>query len=240
MSCEKYKVALIEAATSDADLTPELRSHVATCASCAVELAQERSLIAAIDGNLHRQMNAPVPAATLQRLEAHLAQQPQPKRTPRFAQVFAGTLATLAAAAIILVFLSHWKIDTLEPNAKPIVSSVHSASAGEIQVHIGPSAGPPTTVVARPQTPAQTRTRIALVSTAVSHPEPEVIVPPDERIALEHFIADFNGREERALALARRVTEQRDQAIVPVDAPDIQIASLKVPPIRDTGMASDK
>ena len=67
-----------------------------------------------------------------------------------------------------------------------------------------------------------------------------MIVPPDERIAMENFIADLHGEGAIALARAKRVIEQREQPIVPVDTPDIQIASLKVPPIRDTDMSSDK
>jgi anti-sigma factor RsiW len=238
MSCEKYKSALIEAAADGAELTPELRSHVATCPSCAAELADQRSLVASIDANLHRQMNAPVPAAMLQRFEAQLVQQPRPKRTLRLTQIVAGTIGMLAAAAIVLVFLSRWKTDTLEPNAKPIASSAHSVSAGEIQVHIGPSAGPPTTIVARPQTPAQTQARTVLVSAAVSRTEPEVIVPPDERIAMEHFIADLHGTGEVVLAFTKRVPEQREQNVVPVVTPDIQIASLTVSPIRDTDVST--
>src|SRR5215467_2510705 len=120
MLCEKYKPALIEAAITGADLPPAIREHIDSCPCCAAEFAQQHSLIAAIDVNLHRQMNAPVSAATLQRLEARVAQETQPVRAPRFAQIFVGTLATLAAAAIILAFLAHTKIRTNESNAKTV------------------------------------------------------------------------------------------------------------------------
>jgi|HubBroStandDraft_6_1064221.scaffolds.fasta_scaffold286840_2 hypothetical protein len=242
MLCEKYKPALIEAAITGADLPPVVRAHADSCANCATELTQQRSLVAAIDANLHRQMNAPIPAATLHRLGAHLAQQPQPSSTPRFAQIFAGTLTTLAVAALVLVFFSHWKMETLEPNAKVNVKPTDNSNASQIQVHIGPSSQSTTPPGTRTQAPTErhTRTRVVIASTTASRQEPEVIVPPDERIAMEHFIADLRGRGEIALALAKRVTEQREQPIVPVDAPDIQIASLKVPPIRDTDMSSDK
>jgi hypothetical protein len=233
MSCEKYKVALIDSAVTGAEPTPEFRSHLAACTSCAADLAEQCSLIAAIDANLHRQMNAPVPAAILQRLEAHLAQQPQPKRTPRLTQIFAGTLATLATAAIILVFLSHWKIDTLEPNAKPIVTSTHSSSAGEIQVHIGPSSGTPTTVVTGSRNPRHARTGSVLVSAAVSRPEPEVIVPPDERVALDRLIAGLNHRSELASALAKPLLKKSEQPVKHLEIPDIQTAALIIQPISE-------
>ena len=233
MSCEKYKAAVIDASVTGDETPSAVRAHAATCPSCAAELAQQRSLVAALDANLHRQMNAPVPAATLQRFEAHLAQQPQPKRTPRLTQIFAGTLATLATAAIILVFLSHRKINTLEPNAKPIVTSTRSASAGEIQVHIGPSSETPTTVVARPRTPTHTRTHIVLVSAAVSRPEPEVIVPPDERVALDRLITGLNHRSELASALAKPLLKKSEQPVKHLEIPDIQTAALVIQPIAE-------
>jgi hypothetical protein len=233
MSCEKYKAAIIESAARDAKTSGALHAHVDSCVSCADELARQRSLIAAIDGSLHRRMNAPVSAAMLQRFEAHLAQQPQPKRTPRLTQIFAGTLATLATAAIILVFLSHRKINTLEPNAKPIVTSTRSASAGEIQVHIGPSSETATTVVARPRTPTHTRTHIVLVSAAVSRPEPEVIVPPDERVALDRLITGLNHRSELASALAKPLLKKSEQPVKHLEIPDIQTAALVIQPIAE-------
>jgi hypothetical protein len=233
MSCEKYKTALIEAAITGADLTPEVRSHLAACPPCAAEQAEQRSLVAAIDANLLRQMNAPVPAAMLHRFEARLAQQPQPKRAPRFAQIFAASLATLATAAIILVFLSHWKIDTLEPNAKPIVTSTHSASAGEIQVYTGPSSGTPTNVVTGPRTSRHTATHTVLVSAAVSPPEPEVIVPPDERVALDRLITGLNHRSELASALAKPLLKKSEQPVKHLEIPDIQTAALVIQPIAE-------
>ena len=52
MLCEKYKPALIEAAITGAEPALAIRAHVDACPSCAAELAQHRSLIAAIDTNL--------------------------------------------------------------------------------------------------------------------------------------------------------------------------------------------
>ena len=34
-------------------------------------------------------------------------------------------------------------------------------------------------------------------------------MPPDERIAFEHFIFDLNGREDLAIALVKPMQEQR-------------------------------
>ena len=53
-----------------------------------------------------------------------------------------------------------------------------------------------------------------------ARPEPEVLVPPDDRIAFEHFIADFDGRQA-LVALTRRVPIQ-ELRVAPLDVPDIQ------------------
>jgi hypothetical protein len=228
MLCEKYKPALIEAAITGAELVPAIHAHAAACPSCAAELAQQRSLVAAIDANLHRQMNAPVPAATLHRLGAHLAQQPQPKRTPRFVQVFAGTLATLAVAATILLLLPHKPsktIDVANRTAPPTPNFVADQS--------GPDTASPSEA-AKIEPMYKPHVRSVARST-----EPEVLVPPDERIALEHFVADLHGRGEVALALTKQVPEQREQHVAPVETPDIQITSLTVPAIRESGTRSD-
>src|ERR1700760_3369181 len=109
MSCEKYKSTLIEAAVSggESPRVTGLRTHVESCAACAADLSQQRALVDAMEVNLHRQMNAPVPAGMLRRLEAHLAQQPQKMRKPRLTLIFASTVATLAIAAVVVLLLPH-------------------------------------------------------------------------------------------------------------------------------------
>jgi anti-sigma factor RsiW len=240
MSCEKYKPALIEAAINGGGVPPAIREHAESCAHCAAELAQQRQLIAAIDANLHRRMNAPVPAAMLRRLEAHLAQHPQPRRSPRLAQIFAGAVATLVTAALILVFLSHWNVATLGPTAKANVVPAHNSGAGQIQVHMGPPAQTTTAPSGRVQASTEKRTRahIVLASTAASRPEPEVIVPPDERIGLEQFIANLNGRADLPVAIVKPVQEQPEQRIASLKTPDIETAALAVQPLQ--GSSTEK
>jgi hypothetical protein len=62
-------------------------------------------------------------------------------------------------------------------------------------------------------------------------------VPPDERIAFEHFIFDLNGREDLATALVKPMQAQRqpDTAPVamptPVEVPDLETVALTVQPL---------
>lgn len=241
MLCEKYKPALIEAATTGAKPAPAVRAHADSCASCAAALAQQRQLVAAIDASLHRQMNAPVPAAMLQRIEAHIAQQPQPKRTPRFAQIFAGAVATLAIAGVVLFIVPRHKPQV--DNARQIVSQPkqnQEVDRMRLETASSPSqAEAPTTF--RTRAPKRTQTHVISLSsaTAASHTEPEVLVPPDDRIAFEHFIADFDGREALAAALTKRVPLQ-ELRLAPLDVPDIQTASLTVSPVKESDAIANR
>jgi hypothetical protein len=234
MLCEKYNEALIEAAVSGDELAPDVSAHVTACTSCAAELVQQRSLVAAIDGNVSRQMNAAVPATMLQRLDARLAQQPQPKRTPRFAQIFAGSLATLAVAAIIFVFLPRWRIESFDPSAKPNASGLRKPGAGQIQVHIGPSAETPGTRSVQRQVAKPTHGRIVLASTRTPQQgEPEVLMPTDERIAFDQLIANLNSRQRLAAAISKPLQGQPEQRVVSITTPDIETAAVVVQPLRE-------
>lgn len=236
MSCEKYKSALIEAAVAGAEVSTAVRKHVTACPSCAAEFAQQQSLIAAIDTNLHVQMRAPVPAATLQRLEAHLAQQPQPKRTPRFTQIFAGAFAALAIAAVVFLMIPRHKSQI--DDAKQIVSQPKQNH--EVDRMGFETARPPSQAEARTSLqskgPSHSRVRIISVSTATaaSHPEPEVLVPPDERIAFDHLIANLNDRERLASAISKPLQKQPEQRVGVITTPEIETASVVVQPLRDS------
>lgn len=240
MSCEKYSSALIEAAITGAELTPEVRSHVAACTLCTAALAQQRLLAAAIDANLHRQTNAPVPAATLQRIEVRLAQESSlaPGRAPRLHWLYVtATLATAAAAILVLLprQISIFRI------AKPIAAQPSQKFELD-HMQLVPKPSTQTT----PARPLESRAAISphlhtlrASSAFTSKPrEPEVLVPADERIALEHFMTGPHAID-LAVALVKRVPEQREQNVVPVVTPDIQIASLTVSPIPDTDVSAN-
>ena len=224
MSCEKYQAALIEAAVTGDDMPPAVRAHAAACPSCAAELAQQRSLIAAIDANLHRTMKAAVPAAMLQRLEARIAQQPQPQSTSRVVQIFAGALATLATAAMILLALPHLRAHK---------SSSHTAALAQTAQPIADHRPEIMTAMLQPATPEQIRRDRKRHTRPAAPLQPEVLVPPDETIAFEHFLSDLNEKTDLAAAIGKPVQEQREQRIPPLKTPDIETAALTVQPLTD-------
>jgi hypothetical protein len=225
MSCEKFQKALIDFAASDAEPAPDLRAHLNACAACRDRADDQRSLFAAIDKNVRQTMNAPLPPALLQRFEARLAQQATlvPVRTHRLRFVYA--FAAIAAAAVIVLLVSHSRSNQPTPQIAQLTPAVQ---------HANPSPDPPTylTHLPPPQQTVVPRAKIRITNVS-ARKEPEVLVPPDDRIAFEHFIAGFDGREVLAAALAKRVPLQ-ELHVAPLDVPDIQTASLKVSPVQES------
>jgi hypothetical protein len=221
---------LIDSAVTGAEPTPEFRSHVAACTSCAADLAEQRSLIAAIDANLQRQMNAPIPAATLQRFEARLAQQTTqpPARPLRLRWLYAP--AAMAAAASIILLVSHTR--SIKPNPRI------ARQAPAIQ-RITPAADAPRASIRHsPQELSVARTKMRTTNVS-ARKEPEVLVPPDDRIAFEHFVADLDGREVLAATLAKRVPLQ-ELSVAPLEVPEIQTASLRMSPVQESAAIGDR
>lgn len=181
MSCEKYKAALIgaaaigeDAASDDASLA--VRSHSESCRSCAAELAEQRSLLAAIDTSLARTMNAPVPAAMLQRIEARIAQQ-KPSRSLNLSWLYAA--AALATTAALLLFaLSHQHMHKSNSQFTTLAKTAKSSSDHRPETM---------TAILQPASPQEIRTdRMQHVRTA-ARARPEVLVPPDQELLLAAY-----------------------------------------------------
>jgi hypothetical protein len=228
MPCEKYQAALIDLAASAAEPSGALRAHLDECASCRSYMEGERFLAASIDSVLRQTANAPLPPALLQRLDARLAQQapPTPALYPR--SIYAG-VAFVAAAFLLVVlprFASH------NANQQAVAPAAARQTIGREPEAIAHLAAP---------TSAASTTRRASKPNAQppKASEPEVLVPPDERIAFEHFLADLNGREDLAIALVTPIQEQRQHGAppvatpAPVDVPDLQTIALTVQPLSE-------
>jgi hypothetical protein len=62
--------------------------------------------------------------------------------------------------------------------------------------------------------------------------KPEVLVPPDERVALARFVATLNERNDVATALLAPASEKKD-ALLSVDL--LQISEIEVKPLEGQG-----
>jgi hypothetical protein len=230
MPCEKYQAALIEAAITGDDLTPEMRSHVDACTPCTAELSAQRSLVASIDANLHRTMNAPLPPALLQRFEARLAQQ-KPRRSLNLNWLYTGA-ALATAAAMILFALPHLRAH--KSNSQPATLAQTTKSSSDHRPEI-------MTAILQPASSEEIRrdreqhrgltAHIVSASTAPMRTEPEILVPPDEQIALAKFIAHRNRRRDFVVALATPVHQGFETAFKTLEIPDINTTEIFIAPI---------
>ncbi len=219
MLCEKYKPALIESAITGADLAPAIRAHVETCPSCAAELVQQRSLIAATNTNLHRQMNAPTPAAMLQRFEVHLSQQ-QPARSLNLRWMYL-TAALVAVSSMIVFAVPRVRTHRLKLDAALTPTSKSPAAPRPESI----------TAILPPAAPREMRREKKQHSRGVARTKPEILVPPDEQIALTRFIAHWNAQREVVVALAVPVRQSPEALFKGLEIPDINTAEIIIEPI---------
>jgi hypothetical protein len=237
MPCEKYQNALIDlaAGVGSAGILPaslnlpnpapnEIRAHLDTCAPCRSDLDRQQLLFASIDSDIRRTANAPLPPALLHRFQARLAQQGPPRPAASPSWIYAGA-AFVAAALLLLVLPRLGTHDANRQAAAPLATRQTTSRAPEVVAHL------------TPPTPSPRSMRRASKPNALppKPSEPEVLVPPDERIAFEHFLADLNGREDLAIALVNPMQAQPQPhtapvaAPVPVEMPDIETVALNVP-----------
>jgi hypothetical protein len=225
MPCEKYQGALTDLAAGGGELTGEVRSHLHECVPCRAYVEEERSLLAAIDSGVRRSTNATLPPALLHRFEARFAQQAPPNRALNLRWLYAG--AAIATAAVFIVFaLPHLRSRVTMEQATDELQTAHAVI--EQPQEIRPWA-PPIPRVAPPATHQLGKH----LPTPRTNTQPEVLVPPDERVAFEHFLSDLNEREDLAAAIVKPIHARPEQRVTSLDTPDIETAALTVEPIQD-------
>jgi hypothetical protein len=133
--------------------------------------------------------------------------------------------AALAAAAMLVLFLLP-NLRSRNPKRKSLVT-VEMSPKQAIEAQKANSTLPFEAATKPVQEPGK-RSR-----TPVPNPEPEVLVPPEERIAFERFLSDLNGREDLAAAIVKPIHAQPEQRVISLDTPDVETAALAVEPIQD-------
>jgi hypothetical protein len=225
MPCEKYQDALIDLAAEGAEPAGDVRAHLNACVLCRAYVEQERSLLAAIDSGVRRSTNAPLPPAVLQRFEAHLAQQAQPNRVLNLRWLYTG--AAFATATVFIVFaLPHLRSHVTLEQSTDVSQAAHAAIEQAQEARPMAPLFPPGSPLAAYRLGKHSATPGTIT-------QPELLVPPEERVAFEHFLSDLNGREDLAAAIVKPIHAQREQRVISLDTPDIEIAALTVEPIQD-------
>jgi hypothetical protein len=221
MPCEKYQAALIELAACRAEAGGDLRAHLDVCISCRAALVAEGLLFDAIDVGLRRSANAELPAALLATVNARLVTEAVTRRKWLPAWELACAIAVVCLAVVMGFSLRGRR-------ASPAAGdSGGSAFRSEQKKLVTEPVPRPAEALGNP--PGSRQRQFQRVADRHTKSRgPLVLVPPDEREAFARFIADLNGRQDVALALATPLTELRDVPDESLDVPDLEIAALTV------------
>ncbi len=218
MLCDKYKEALIEAA-SGAALPIALREHVQDCEHCAAMLAGEKTLFAAVDAGLQKAANAKVRSSFVLNVKANLATEtvPMRNRIPAWALVCATGALALAAAFLSLPRGAHDKANTeaiaVQGKVPAVADEMGLSRAPEHKIRFSARA-----IKAEEQQE---------VTGAASH-EPEVLVQPEEEEYLRRFYATERnpGGDVRAIVADEHETMAKPQVIAQIEVKDLRIEDL--------------
>ena len=222
MTCEKYREALIEGATTGGELERSLADHLELCPQCYARLQRERRLFAAIDDALRTKVNEMPRAGFSAALRTHISKEVLPKSRWRPMWALAGP-----ALALALIVVAHpWtrppkqsvedrtlKAPTISPQQTPeFAQSGRGSSTEDLDVRVR---------VQRHLAKVSITKRPALR-------EPEVLVPPDEGKALAQFVAHLGRRDKIAQAFVRPATDMNND---PSQIPPVEIARLQLEPL---------
>ncbi len=228
MPCEHYKDALIEASATGAVPQGELQAHLTECACCRAAFEQEQSLFTAIDSGLHSAANTEVPTSLLPRVRAAL-DEVAVAHPPRWLQplVFASSSVVLAFM-VFLIARPHHAVPENAASQGPVVAPTPMTPG--TNVNPGKIPATPTETASTRANPPHT-VRNSTFFHPVASSNPEVLVPPNERVAFARLVAALNERSEVGKALLSQTAEKKD-ALVSVDP--LQIADLEIKPLEGT------
>jgi hypothetical protein len=173
MSCTRYEDGLIDLALGG-EADPRLRAHLEACAACRGRLDEERSLASQVDGMLAHALDveprAGFEARVRRQVESRRAQPTARLSRPAF---WVGLTAAAALAAVVML--------TKRPPGAPVEVAVTTATP---LATAAPTAPPQAAALSSATT---TRPRLATAGVTRRREEPEVLVPPDQYLALRRY-----------------------------------------------------
>jgi hypothetical protein len=218
MSCERYSAAIVDHACG-ADLPVEARAHLAGCARCEALFDEQRRLIAGLDAELSAVIAIDPSPQFAPRVRA--AVEATAVASHRHRWLWLGGFAATAAAALIVASLP--AEHAMAPPAPPVAfGAMQQSETGIVESALDRAPRPPTPL---------RRTAASELNTASAHtpPEPEVIVSPAQRAAVDRYVAMFRAGSLETSALATSPQ--------PLLAPpsDLVVAPLEVEPMAVPG-----
>ncbi len=223
MPCEHYKDALIEPAATGAGPQGELRAHLAACASCRAAFEQEQSLFSAIDSGLHTVANAEVPPSLLPRVRAAVDEIAVAHPLRWLQSLVFATSSVVLAFLIFLTVRPHRATNENIAKQNPAIPTPVGPATNK---NSGKNSPADIQIASVRSTRSKTGRNSTILYSAASG-NPEVLVPPDERVAFARLVATLNERSDVAAALLAKV-EKKD-SLVTVDP--LQITDIEIKPL---------
>lgn len=217
MFCETHNQSLTHAAAGG-EPPLALRDHLDACEACRTAFAEEQSLYASIDTALRAAANPGMPSTLLPRVRVALNNEQLPQFNYQRWMLAGAVFASALVVAVILEFRHH---ETSTPAQVTVVSS--PASRGN-ELHLPAAAAAP--LVQRQSKKSETGQTSSANTPAGFNAE--VLVPNEERVAFEKFLAREKVPSANSSAAVLLVPEAPKE-LVPL--PAVEIASLKVLPL---------
>jgi hypothetical protein len=234
MACERYQERLIEEAVAPGG-NPAVAQHLASCAACRAELANQQELQARISGGLSAMINMEPSPALMARIRMQIAAEPAPRR-------FGWMWVPVGVATAAIVGFAVW------------------FGARQFNQHVEPGRGPAAVVKKNaPQeiAPQQSSQVAAAVpakltrktsSAASRKPAREVIPPPaiqtvsTQEIAVQHYAVVIPpGQREAVLKLVAALRSGRvDVAGLTKPVRAQEITPLEIKPLKITSLDEEK
>jgi len=183
MACEGFETKLIEKALADTD--PALTAHLATCADCRAELAEQRALQERITSGIAAMVADEPSPALLTRVRAQITSAPLPRSVNWMQWFMAGV--TVTAFAVVAM----WMMD--RPSGRfnrtgilPAQSAANAVSSHAIE---STQVTPPETSQSKPAITQEHRQ-----FRSASHPNAQLVVPAIVKVSKQPVTAAANNQ----------------------------------------------
>jgi|GEM_PF-2338565 hypothetical protein len=220
MFCDAYNKPIAEALAEGRELTAAMRQHLASCESCTRAYAQEQSFFAAIDSGLYSVANPEIPATLVPRVRVALNNESTlaNRRFGFFSWSILG--ATTAIAVGLFLLSSRPRPVSFAPAPAPVVAASQDPAITAPLNSVRPGG------VSR----VQHGKAVRLVAAKYSRPEPpEVLVLPDEGVALRRYEESLQKKSARVIQTAEAKSLHLEQGIEPLRIAEIEFVDLKIP-----------
>jgi hypothetical protein len=235
MSCARYISAIVDHACG-AGIAPEAADHLATCQTCGARFAEQRRILEGLDDELQRAL-AVVPSAAFAR-GVHSRIEHAPAKSAR---VLWWSACGVAAAILLVIGINLVRsTDGVRPRLSD--SALQPPATAATSAPTVPVVPP---VVDRQQDARRTERRVvhhvrrrpAHEGQTVALPAAEVLVPPDQQLAIAHLMRLVrNGTLDASRFPVDRQGESATPAelvvppltIEPIAVPDVEIPTRPV------------